>query len=280
MAIATVLAFVAAIPAQGALFDRLFAPKARLWERWTVHQPSSTAVVDHRPWSALLARYVTVADDGIARFAYRDVDAQDRRLLEDYLASLSQVPIDEYGRGEQRAFWINLYNALTVSIVLERYPVASIRDIDLSSGLFSRGPWKAKRVSVAGQMLSLNDIEHRILRPIWRDARLHYAVNCASIGCPNLAREAFTAANTEELLERAARAYVNHPRGAHFAGESLIVSSIYVWFEGDFVAHSGSVLSHLRRYAEGDLAARLAAVSRFDDHAYDWRLNDADASPR
>ncbi len=225
-------------------------------------------------------RYVTVADDGITRFAYHAVDAEDRRMLEDYLASLSEVPIDEYSRGEQRAFWINLYNALTVKIVLERYPVASIRDINLSSGLFSRGPWKAKRVSVAGQMLSLNDIEHRILRPIWRDARLHYAVNCASIGCPNLAREAFTAANTEELLERAARAYVNHPRGVRFAGESLIVSSIYVWFEGDFVTSSGSVLSHLRRYAEGNLAAQLAAVSRFDDHAYDWRLNDAAASPR
>ena len=120
----------------------------------------------------------------------------------------------------------------------------------------------------------LDDIEHRILRPIWRDPRIHYAVNCASIGCPNLRREAATAANSEAYLEAAARDYVNHPRGSRIENGRLVVSSIYEWFQEDFGGGDGGVISHLRNYADPGLSASLEQVGEISDHDYDWALND------
>ena len=107
------------------------------------------------------------------------------------------IAISNYNRAEQKAYWINVYNAVTVDVILSRYPVASMRDINISPGFLARGPWGAKLFSVEEEKLSLDDIEHRILRPIWKDNRVHYALNWASLGSPNLQPAAFTAQNTE-----------------------------------------------------------------------------------
>ena len=144
------------------------------------------------------------------------------------------TPVSSLNRGEQLAYWINFYNALTVQVILDHYPTDSILDIKISPGFFSIGPWDKKLVTVEGEELSLNDMEHRILRPIWRDPRIHYGVNCASIGCPNLLTTAYTADNVDGLLTENAVAYVNHPRGASLQNGALTVSSIYDWFEEDF----------------------------------------------
>ncbi|MEO0914732.1 MAG: DUF547 domain-containing protein, partial [Pseudomonadota bacterium] len=170
------------------------------------------------------------------------------------------------------AYWVNLYNAVTVQVVLQSYPVNSIRDI--GGGLFSAGPWRTKLVRVAGQDLSLDDIEHGILRPVWGDARVHYAVNCASIGCPNLANRAYSARRLGAMLDEGARTYVNHPRGATVTGGRLIASSIYDWFKADFGGSDAGVIAHLQTYAGGALAAGLGGVSRVSDFRYDWSLND------
>ncbi len=207
--------------------------------------------------------------------AYAQVTDADKKALGTYIAQLAATPISRLKRAEQRAYWINLYNALTVKVVLDHYPVESIRDIDISPGLFADGPWDKELIEVEGEALTLNDIEHRILRPIWRDPRVHYAVNCAAIDCPNLRSVAFTVGNAEMLLEAAARAYVNHPRGGRIEDGNLIVSSIYVWFQEDFGDNDAGVIAHLRRYAERDLAAKLSAVERIGSHDYDWSLNDA-----
>ena len=159
--------------------------------------------------------------------------------------------------------------------MLDHYPVDGIRDIDISPGLFADGPWDKKLVEIEGEDVSLNDIEHRILRPIWRDPRIHYAVNCASIGCSNLRPTAFTAANSDALLTAAAQAYVNHPRGARVEDGKLIVSSIYVWFQEDFGGNDAGVIRHLIRYAAAGLGTRLAGVTSIHTHDYDWGLNDA-----
>lgn len=253
----------------------LLAPKARLWERWTTHEPESRTAVDHSAWDQILNAYSLPGEDGIRRFSYERVTAADRTRLAAYLGGLAGVEAGRLSRPEQRAFWINLYNALTISLVLDHYPVASIRDIDISPGLFADGPWDKTLIAIEGERLSLNDIEHRILRPIWRDPRLHYAVNCAALGCPDLQPLAFTPANAESLLDAGARAYVNHPRGVRFEAGRLVVSSIYAWFTEDFGGDVAAVIGHLRRFAEPALGARLAAARRIDDHAYDWRLNDA-----
>jgi hypothetical protein len=245
------------------------APRAEAWPRWERHDPASTLVVDHDAWDRFLTDHLVTAD-GIHRLAYDKVSGEARHRLTAYIERLAAAPVDRLARDEQRAFWINLYNALTVKTVLDHYPVKSIRDIRISPGLFSSGPWGRKLIRVAGEEISLDDIEHRILRPLWRDPRLHYALNCASLGCPNLMRAAFTASNTEALLEEAARAFVSHPRGARLEGGKLIVSSIYVWFREDFGGGDSGIVEHLRHYG-----AVLDGRTRIDGDAYDWALNDA-----
>lgn len=251
------------------------APDAELWGRWVGHDPASTETVDHAPWDRFLAQYRIVQADGIAHVRYGAVSDADRVALATYLGTLAATRVTTLNRGQQRAFWINLYNALTVQLVLERYPVGSIRDIDISPGVFSDGPWGAKLITVEGEPLSLDDIEHRILRPIWQDPRLHYVVNCASLSCPDLPPRAFTAENAEAMLDAAARAYVNHPRALTIDDGDLIVSSIYDWYADDFGASDAAIIGHLRAYAMPDLAARLDTFTAIDDDRYDWRLNDA-----
>ena len=124
--------------------------------------------------------------------------------------------------------------------------------------------------------MSLDEIEHGTLRPLARDPRVHYAVNCASIGCPNLQAAAWRADTLDQDLDRAARAYINHPRGVTaLAGGALRVSSIYVWFKEDFGGDDAGVIAHLRRYAAPPLASSLADAARIASHHYDWAINAA-----
>jgi len=256
--------------------EGLAAPRARLVSpHWLESDPASTAHVDHSAWNHFLGDYLVRGADGVNRIAYARALPQGRALLERYIAALESVPVSRLARAEQRAYWINLYNAETTDIVLVHYPVASIRDISLGPGLFDVGPWQAKLLHVEGEALSLDDIEHGILRPIWRDARLHYALNCAALSCPSLMPEAFTAGNSEALLDAGARAYVNDPRGVRVVDDRLTLSSIYLWYRADFGGDAAAVLVHLKHYAEPALAAHLAEFSAPSGYAYDWRLIDA-----
>jgi len=259
----------------GAL-ERLFAPKAVPWSFWDTGNAASTAKVDHGRWDAFLKTYVQTDADGINRVPYAEVRAENRTSLQVYIEALSQLPIRQYSRSEQLAYWINLYNAVTVSVVLNHYPVESIRDIDISPGLFAMGPWGKKLLVIEGQDVSLNDIEHRILRPLWKDPRLHYVLNCASIGCPNLHNRAFQAADIDEMMENAARVFIQHPRAVTIEDGRLYVSSIYSWFQADFGGSEQAVIRHLQHYASGKLADDLAGMTRIKDDHYDWMLNDAD----
>lgn len=253
----------------------LAAPKADLWQRWTAHDASSRATIDHASWDGLLKKYLHSAEDGLNRFDYGAVSPADKRILELYLTGLQQKTISRYNRDEQRAFWINLYNAATVKVVLDHYPVKSIRDIKLGKQtLFGGGPWSAKFLKVEDEPLSLDDIEHRILRPIWKDPRIHYAVNCASVGCPSLPADAYTGKNFEVLVEAGARSYVNSMRGATIRDGKLSVSSIYIWFKSDFGGREWGVLQHLRKYAEPGLRQKLAGIKGISSDHYDWSLND------
>lgn len=254
--------------------ERLFAPKAELWPRWQQHVESDTRQISHNSWDRFLKAYLARSEDGVARMNYAGVSAKDRAMLDDYISGLVSREISGYNRSEQFAYWVNLYNSLTVQVILDHYPVASIRDIDISPGLLADGPWRKKLVEVEGESLSLDDIEHRILRPVWADPRIHYAVNCAAIGCPNLQSVAFTAGNTEQMLEQAARDYVNNPRGVSVDDSGVTLSSIYNWFESDFTDTDG-VLGHIRRYSQPVLLARLDGVDRVKGYSYDWALNDS-----
>ena len=243
----------------------LAAPRADLWPRWQTHNPSSTLTVDHEVWASLLDKYLITDDpSGVNLFRYTEVSPSDRETLSRYIEELQNTPVSDLGRKEQKAFWINAYNSMTVKLILDNYPVKSIRKI-------SR-PWDTVLVTIESEGITLNDIEHRILRPIWKDNRVHYALNCASIGCP------FTGANIDDLLEEAARKYINHQRGAHISGKKLTVSTIYKWYVADFGNSKGGVVQHLLKYAKGDLQDQLKTVSDGKEkvrikYRYDWSLN-------
>jgi hypothetical protein len=225
--------------------------------------------INHDAWDTILATYARADKDGVNRIDYKGIKAKSAAELKAYIKAMEAVAITEYPKAEQFAYWVNLYNAATVQVIIDNYPLDSIRDI----GLLGQGPWKDKMLKVAGKPLSLDDIEHGILRPIWKDVRIHYAVNCASIGCPNLALKAYRAATLEPMLEEAARAYINHPRGFSSIDGQLVASNIFEWYQTDW-GNAEQVLAHARKYATGETAATLKTAKTIDSYDYDWTLND------
>jgi len=195
----------------------------------------------------------------------------------------------EWTRAQRMALWINAYNALTLHAVVEHYPI--------EAGWFSRGPrnsirqiegvWTALTWNVAGRKVTLDDIEHRILRPSFGDPRIHFAINCASMSCPPLAAIPYRAAHLDAQLDEAARAYLASPHGSRFEGNRLHVSSIFKWYGDDFIERYApaiavnrsprerAILGTVARYGPPAIAAAARAGTleiRYLD--YDWSLND------
>ncbi|MXY70301.1 MAG: DUF547 domain-containing protein [Acidobacteriia bacterium] len=251
-------------------------PQAERISIWDASDESNVARIDHGPWQDLLDGYVSTDRSGVNVVEYAALagNPADAATLAGYLEFLQAIDPRDYSRAEQMAYWINLYNALTVKVVLDAYPVDSIKEIH--EGVVPlTGPWNDVHANVAGEDLTLDHIEHGILRPIWRDRRIHYAVNCAAYGCPHLIKTAFTADNTESLLERGARAYVNNPRGVDVVDDDFIViSSIYDWFAVDFGGTEEAVIEHLIDYSDSELAAFLEAFEGAIEYDYDWDLNE------
>lgn len=234
---------------------------------------AGSGVADHGAFDVLVARRARSSRDGVVRVDYAGwkASAADRAALRRYIGALSALDPLTLTRPEQFAFWANLYNALTLEVVVEAYPVRSIRDI--RSSLLVAGPWRKSVARIDGVALTLDNIEHDILRKGWNDPRVHYAVNCASISCPNLPLRAWRGATLEAGLNAAARAYVNHSRGVRFDGADLVTSSIYDWYADDFGGSDPRVIAHLAGHARPALKSRLATTSRIARHAYDWALN-------
>ncbi|WP_170329648.1 DUF547 domain-containing protein [Ruegeria arenilitoris] len=255
--------------------ERLALPAPEVLPGQTLTQFASVPghQVDHRMWSAFLSRYVAPDARGVNRVAYGQVTQADRARLDRYLADLQSVDPMRLTRDQQLAYWINLYNAVTVSVVLENYPVDSIRDI--KDRPLSIGPWSRPLVEVMGQMLSLNDIEHRIIRPVFDEPRIHYALNCAAVGCPNLMDRAWQAETLERDFTAAEHAYVNDPRGVRFdENGGLILSKIYIWFREDFGPNEKALLLRIQKAADPELRALLKEAQRVKAYRYNWDLND------
>jgi hypothetical protein len=241
------------------------APKSDLWDIWD--QSGTRTGIDHTEFQVFLDNYVLEPATGPTLVKYEEALGTD--LIHNYVEYLESIVIRQYTKAEQFAYWVNLYNAATIKIILDEYPVKSIREI--KSGLFSSGPWDMKFLKVEGEDISLNDIEHRILRPIWNDARIHYAVNCASFSCPSLSTRAFTADNNEEILNKLASDYVNAPRALRLEGNTLILSSIYDWYQVDFGSDSTQVLEHINKYRQNSFVGEFRRIK----YEYDWTLNEA-----
>jgi len=261
------------------VFFSLTAPGAyaesgpEAWSIWAVSDESVETAIDHTAWGEFLGRYVQPQESGINFVAYADVSPADRKSLQAYLERLTDQDPRQLRKAEQLAYWINLYNALTVEVILRNPDEKSI--MDMGGGFFSPGPWSDKLIEIAGESLGLDDIEHRILRPIWRDRRIHYAVNCASMSCPNLAQVPYTAENVEEMFRVAETNYINHPRGVSFdARGRLNLSEIFSWYRADFANDEAELLRYLSMH-HATAAVRLREHTGRVRYHYDWSLNTA-----
>jgi hypothetical protein len=237
----------------------------------TGFRPKGQAKVDHARYDALLKSYVKSDANAYNRVDYGGVKAN-LSVLRDYIAALEAVDPVSLSRNEAHAYWINLYNAKTLEVVADAFPVKSIKKINLGgSGLFGSGPWKAKIITVNGTALSLDDVEHEIVRALFKEEMSHYGLNCASYSCPNLAARAYTGTNVDALLRESAIAYVNHPRGVSVENGRITASKIYSWYADDF-GGKGKLKPHWQALANPDKATAIesASISGYD---YDWSIN-------
>jgi len=258
-----------------AVFIAFFSTMANA-ANWEKSDQTNSSTINHSLWQEILDQYlVSNTPSGVNLFNYKNVTSQDKSKLGTYINSLQKLDPTQYNKPVQKAYWINLYNSLTVQLIVDNYPVKSITK--LGEKLFAFGPWDDIQITVNGEDLSLNDIEHKILRPIFKDKRIHYAVNCASYSCPNLSALVYTAKNTDSLLHKGECDYVNHPRGVTFNGDELVVSSIYEWYIEDFGNDKSSLIKHLLDCAQPKLKAKLQTFLKNDgdfDHDYNWQLNE------
>jgi len=213
-------------------------------------------------YAELLGKYVK---DG--QVDYAGLKREEARL-DEYLKLLEKTDSKSLSRSDQFAFYINAYNAWTIKLILTAYPgVKSIKDI----GSIFRSPWKKKIARLDGQILTLDNIEHDIMRPRFKDPRIHFAVNCASKGCPPLRPEPYRGDMLEAQLDQMTRLFINDPSRNRFEKNTLYVSSIFKWYSEDF---GGDTAEFVFKYAEGKLKEKLKGKSvRVEYLDYDWSLN-------
>ena len=219
--------------------------------------------VDYSAYAELLRAHVR---DGVVDYAGFK---RDEARLDGFLERSGRVDPASLSREERFAYYINAYNAWTIKLILTGYPgVKSIKEL----GSLLQSPWKKPFVKIGGRTLTLDDIEHSILRPEFKDARVHFAINCASKGCPPLLTEPYRGAVLDEQLNRVTTAFLNRPGNYRLDGNRLHVTSIFKWFGEDF----GNVLDFYTRYAQGELKQALLAGRdriKIDYLDYDWSLN-------
>lgn len=220
--------------------------------------------VDHGLFARLLKQYVV---QGVVDYrGFKNEEA----VLDQYLQILENTDPDNLSRNEQFAFYVNAYNAWTIKLILGAYPgLKSIKEL----GSFLSTPWKKKIARIGGEVLTLDAIEHDILRKQFKDPRVHFAVNCASKGCPPLRPEPYQGLILNRQLDEMAAAFINDPSFNTLQGNTLQVSSIFKWFGKDF---NNDILGFFLNYAREELKKRLEAnrdkiLIRYLD--YDWSLN-------
>lgn len=223
---------------------------------------SDARPVTHELWDSLVSEHVT--ESGLVD--YKGFIADSNRLNQ-YLDLLSRNhPNDEHwSRDERLAYWINAYNAFTVKLIVDHYPVGSIKDI--KNGIpFVNTVWDIKFIQIEGREYDLNNIEHGIIRPKFDEPRIHMAVNCAAISCPKLQNEAYTAEKLNAQLDRASREFLSNENKNVIASDQLKLSKIFSWYRGDF----DSVIEFVDKYTETDINEN-ADIEYLD---YDWALNE------
>ena len=209
----------------------------------------------HKKWDDMLQDYVTA--DGTVDYTSWSKMSSD---LDTYLALLSSNVPDKGDKSkEAMAFWVNAYNAFTIKLILSRFPISSIRDIDQGN------PWDTKWIKLGGETYSLNNIEHDILRAVWKDPRIHFAVNCAAQSCPPLHNRAITKDNIDDKFDLLTNNFINNTKFNTLEPNKLVLSRIFDWYKSDF----GSLVSYVQKYAKVSIASNAEVTF----HNYSWDLN-------
>lgn len=222
---------------------------------WAMAQASTTN------YSSLLQKHVT----STGKVNYKTLKT-DISKLNTFLSELKEnAPKSSWSKNEIKAYWINAYNAFTLKLMLNNYPVKSITDIKYGD----KNAWDYTWINIGGEKLSLNDIEHKKLRAKYKDARIHFAVNCASYSCPILLNTAYTAKNLETQLNAQAKKFINDSSRNKISADKVQISEIFKWYKDDFTT-SGSIIDYLNKYSTVKIKS-TASVTYLN---YNWNINE------
>ncbi|MBW2238697.1 MAG: DUF547 domain-containing protein [Deltaproteobacteria bacterium] len=231
---------------------------------YLIWQARADTVVDHSIYSGLLKKYVHQS-----RIDYRGFKTQEAHL-DQYLKILEGVDPKSLSRNEQFSFYINAYNAWTIKLILSGYPgIKSIKEL----GSIIKSPWEKKICRIDGNIITLDDMEHKILRPRFKDPRVHFAINCAALSCPPLGDRPYMGSTLDRQLDDSTQRFINNPERNYLKENSLYASKIFKWFRGDF---NDDVIGFFLKYADEDLKKELAAKKgriKIKYLHYDWSLN-------
>jgi hypothetical protein len=213
-------------------------------------------VVDHNAWDKLLKKYVT--ENGDVNYKEFKKDVEQLNNYVGYLAT--KIPSENWSKPEKLAYFINAYNANTIKLIIDNYPIKSIKDI--------KNPWSKKRIKIGDKDFSLEDIEHEILRKM-NEPRIHFAINCASASCPKLLNVAYTSENVEQLLDKATKSFIANTKKNSISEQSVQLSKIFQWYKSDFTV-KGSLIDYINQYSKVKVY-HDATISYLE---YDWSLNE------
>jgi len=223
----------------------------------TTTTPSAPKKVSYAVWDGLLRKHVTSS----GKVNYKGFK-QDRAKLEGFLNEISSnPPQNAWSRNDKMVYWINAYNAYTVKLIIDNYPLKSITNLN--------NPWKTAFIKIGGKSYTLDQIENSILRPQFQDARIHFAVNCASKSCPKLLNEAFSASKVGSQMDKLARAYVNDPMHNAISAGKVEISKIFEWYKEDFLK-DGSIIDYLNKYSK----VKIKSNAKVSYKEYNWNLNE------
>ena len=222
--------------------------------------PATALGFDHKPLDAILRAHVRGG-----RVDYAGIKARDADKLAAYVKAVGSASVSGMSKNAKLAFYLNAYNALVIKAVVDRWP-------GITSVMKVPGFFKSKRYKVAGRTVTLDQLENKVIRPTFKEPRIHFALVCAARSCPPLPSRAFSASGLDKTLDRLARSFINSSRGVQVSGDTIRVSRLFEWYAGDFVAAAGSVGKFLARYHKTH-ADKLKAATKLDYLNYDWALN-------
>ncbi len=213
--------------------------------------------IDHSLWDQILKE--NVSDDGLVN--YKGFKKDSLKLGEYFLLLSNNTPTELWSKEEKLAYWINAYNAYTVKLIIDNYPIKSIKNI--------KNPWGDKFIVINKKKYSLNDIEHKILRKL-EEPRIHFAINCASFSCPLLSNMAYTSQTINERLDTQTKNFINDPNRNIITKTEISISKIFTWFKNDFKTEGKTVSDFINKYSK----VKIDNQPKKGYKDYDWRLNE------